>query len=148
MQKRRLLMGRLLKKYMGLIIIIIILLVFPISLSNQARLNNRIIVTGLAIDKSGDKYQITAQYVKTSPGTESGGTSAEINFVTDIDTSMVSAIEKLSYKAGKVAAFSHTNFIVIGKDCLNEDLTQMLDYFVRNKTIKSSAAFSSAKSSG
>ena len=28
---------------------------------------------------------------------------------------------------------------MIGKDCLGEDLTQMLDYFVRNKTIKSSA---------
>ena len=39
------------KKHLGFIIFLIIILVFPVSLSYQARLNMRIIVTGLAIDK-------------------------------------------------------------------------------------------------
>ena len=46
---------------------------------------------------------------------------------------------KLTYKAGKVAAFSHTNFVLVGGDILDENLTEVLDYFVRHKTIKSSA---------
>ena len=132
-------MERLFKKKLGVIILVIIALVFPISLSNQARLNTRVIVTGLAIDKLGDKYEVTAQYVKTTPGTESAGTSAEVSFVTDSDETMIGALTKLTYKAGKASAFSHTNFVVVGKDILNENLREVLDYFVRHKTIKSSA---------
>lgn len=131
--------GKFLKKHTGILIIIIIALVFPVSMTNQARLNNRIIVTGLAIDKKDDIYEVTAQVVKPSPSSESSGAKAEINFLSDSDESIVSAIEKLSYKSGKVASFSHTNFVLIGKDCLGDDLTQLLDYFVRNKTIKSSS---------
>ncbi len=132
-------MERFLKKRIGLIIIIIIVLVFPISLTNQARLNNKIIVTGLAIDKDGEKYEVTAQIVKTTPGTESAGKSAMVNFVTDSDETMVGALAKLTYKAGKVAAFSHTNFVILGKDVLGDNVAEVLDYFVRHKTIKSSA---------
>ncbi len=132
-------MEKLLKKRIGLIILLVIALVFPISLSNQARLNNRIIVTGLAIDKTGDNYEVTAQIVKTTPGTESAGKSAMVNFVTDSDETMVGALAKLTYRAGKVAAFSHTNFVILGEDLLSENISEVLDYFLRHKTIKSSA---------
>lgn len=132
-------MGRFLKRRLGLIIVIIIVLVFPISLSNQARLNTRVIITGLAIDKVDNKYEVTAQIVKTSPGVESGGTSAMVNFVSDSDETLVGALAKLTYKAGKVSAFSHTNFVILGSDLQEDNLTESLDYFVRNKTIKSSA---------
>lgn len=120
------------KKRIGLIILLITILAFPSSLSTQARLNMRAIVTGLAIDKVDDKYEVTAQIVKTSPSTESGGEKATVNFVSDNDETVIGAISKLSYKTGKTSAFSHTNFIIIGKDILEEDLTQTLDYFMRD----------------
>ncbi len=127
------------KKHIVLIILLIIVLVFPTSLSYQARLNMRVIVTGLAIDKDGDDYQLTAQVVKTSPGTETPGQSAIIDFVTDKATNLSEAVTKLAYKAGKVSAFSHTNYLVIGESMLNEDVTKCLDYFIRDKIIKNSA---------
>lgn len=120
------------KKRIGLIILLVTILAFPSSLSTQARLNMRAIVTGLAIDKVDDKYEITAQIVKTSPSTESGGEKATVNFVSDNDKTIIGAISKLSYKTGKTAAFSHTNFLIIGKDILEEDLTTTLDYFMRD----------------
>ena len=45
-----------LKKHIGIVILLIIIIAFPASMSTQARLNMRIIITGLAIDKtdSGD----------------------------------------------------------------------------------------------
>ncbi len=128
-----------LKKHIGLIILLAIALVFPTSLNYQARLNMRIIVTGLAIDKSGEDYQVTAQIVQTSPGNEKPGTSAEIDFITDKGESLSEAVSNLSYKAGKVAAFSHTNFVVLGKSMFEEDITKCLDYFIRDKIIKNSA---------
>ena len=132
-------MANKLKKHIGLIILLIIALVFPTSLNYQARLNMRIIVTGLAIDKSGEDYQITAQIVKTSPGNETPGQSAQIEFITDKAKTLSEAVTKLAYKSGKVSAFSHTNFIVVGKSMLKEDITKSLDYFIRDKIIKNSA---------
>lgn len=128
------------KRHLGMIIILIVLLVFPTSFSNQTRLNMRVIVTGLAIDKVDDSYEVTAQIVKTLPGSESPGVSATINFISDKDESLLGAISKISYKAGKVSAFSHTNFILIGKDLMeSEDLNTCLNYFIRDRIIKDTA---------
>lgn len=143
-------MKNLFKKNVGLIIALILIFAFPTSLSNQARLNMRVIVTGLAIDKSDEGFEVTAQIVKTSPGAESGGTSAEVNFLSDTDTTLLGAISKLSYKAGKVASFSHTNFIVIGEELAkSSNLVNCLNYFVRDRIIKNTALilFSEGKAS-
>ena len=127
------------KKHLGFIIFLIVILVFPTSMSYQARLNMRIIVTGLAIDKVEDEYQVTAQIIKTVPGSKPPGTNAEIDFLVDKSKVLSDAVSKLAYKAGKVSAFSHTNFIVVGKSVLEEDVSECLDYFVRDKVIKNSA---------
>ena len=128
-----------LKKHIGLIILIIIAIVFPTSLSNQTKLNMRIIVTGLAVDKVGEDYEVTAQIVKTAPGSKSGGAAASVDFISDKAPLLSAAVAKLAYKAGKVSAFSHTNFIVLGKSMLEDDLSASLDYFIRDKIIKNSA---------
>jgi hypothetical protein len=130
-------MKRFFKQHIGLIILIVISLVFPTSLTNQAKLNMRIIVTGLAIDKVDDEYEVTAQFVKNTPGNESPGTSATIEFITEKAETIALALSNLSYKSGKVAAFSHTSFIIMG-DSLLDDATKCLDYFIRDKIIKSS----------
>ena len=127
------------KRHLGLVILLIIVLVFPTSMSYQARLNMRIIVTGLAIDKIDGEYQVTAQIVKTTPGSKPPGTSAEVDFLIDKSKVLSEAVAKLAYKAGKVSSFSHTNFIVVGKSILEDDVSQCLDYFVRDKIIKNSA---------
>lgn len=135
------------KKHIVLVILLVIVMVFPTSLSYQARLNMRVVVTGLAIDKDGNDYKLTAQIVKTSPGNESPGQSAEIDFVSDQAKSLSEAVSKLAYKAGKVSAFSHTNFLVVGNSMLDEDVTKSLDYFIRDKIIKNSALILFANSS-
>ena len=91
---------RIFKRHIGVIILLILLLVFPSSVSNQAKLNMRIIVTGIAIDKVDDEYEVTAQVVKNTPGTETPGTSATIELVSDKAPTISLAMSKLSYKAG------------------------------------------------
>jgi len=127
------------KRHFGLIVFLIMVFAFPVGLSYQARLNMRIIVTGVAIDKVEDEYQVTAQILKTMPGSKPPGTAAEIDFLIDKSKVLSEAVAKLAYKAGKVSSFTHTNFIVVGKSILEEDVLQCLDYFVRDKIIKNSA---------
>ena len=132
-------MTRFIKKHIGLIIIIIIVIVFPNSLLNQAKLNMRIIVTGIAIDKDDEKYQVTAQIVKTKSNSQSLEQGSEIDFISESSASISTALASLLYKTGKVSAFSHTNFVIIGKDLTESSVTDCLDIFMRDKTIKNSA---------
>lgn len=140
-------MKNLLKKHICLVVLLVMILAFPASLSTQARLNMRIIITGLAIDKSDTGYEVTAQIVKTTPGSESSGAGATINFISDTGNTLVAAISKLSYKAGKVAGFSHTNFILLGKSMLDTNLLKELNYFVKDNIIKDSVLVLIAKDS-
>lgn len=135
------------KKHIGVIVLLAIILAFPTSMSTQARLNMRVIITGLAIDKTADGYEVTAQTVKPSPSSESSGTGASINFISDKGDTIVSALSKLSYKSGKVAGFSHTNFILLGKELLNENISKIMDYFLRDNIIKDSVLLLVAKES-
>ena len=140
-------MKNILKKHIGLIVLLVLILAFPASMSTQARLNMRVIITGLAIDKTDEGYEVTAQIVKPSPSSESSGTGASINFISDKGETIVSALSKLSYKSGKVAGFSHTNFILLGKELINENVSQILDYFLRDTIIKDSVLLLVAKDS-
>lgn len=130
---------RKIKKHLGLIIILIIVVAFPTSLSNQTKLNMRVVVTGIAVDKINDEFEVTAQIVKTPTGSKGAGTSASVDFITDKGKTIASAVSKLAFKAGKAAAFSHTNYVILGKGMLEDDVTVSLDYFVRDKIIKNSA---------
>lgn len=133
------------KKHIGIAVLLVIVFAFPVSLSTQARLNMRLIVTGLAIDKTASGYEITAQIVKTQPSAGASEQGAAIEFISEQGETIVSAISKLSYKSGKVAGFSHTNFILIGSDLLEDNLLKTLDYFLRDTTIKDSALLVFAK---
>ena len=130
---------RKIKKHIGLIIILMIVIAFPTSLSNQIKINLRVIVTGIAVDKTGEEYEVTAQIMKPVAGSKTAGSSADIDYITDKGKTLAGAISKLSFKAGKSSAFSHTNFIILGKSMLEEDVTVSLDYFIRDKIIKNSA---------
>ncbi len=130
---------RKIKKHIGLILILIIVIAFPTSLSNQIKINMRVIVTGIAVDKEDENFVVTAQIMKPSPGVKSSSESATIDYITDKAETLAGAIAKLSFKAGKSSAFSHTNFVILGKAMLKEDVTISLDYFIRDKIIKNSA---------
>lgn len=142
-------MMRKLKKHIGLILILVIVVAFPTSLSNQTKINMRVIVTGIAVDKSGEEFEVTAQIVKPSVGSKTAGGGASIDYISDKGETLSGAISKMAFKAGKASAFSHTNFIILGKDMLNEDVSESLDYFIRDKIIKNSALilFSEEKAS-
>lgn len=138
-------MKKFFKKHVALIILLAIVIAFPASMSTQARLNMRIIITGLAIDKTDSGYEVTAQIVKTAPGSGAEKSGATLDYVTDSGDTIVSAISKLSYRSGKVAGFSHTNFILLGKEMLDENLVQTLNFFLRDNLIKDSVLLLIAK---
>ncbi len=126
------------KKHLWLFLVIALLLLFPQSLTDQARLNMRVIITGIGIDYKDDKYIVTSQIVLPASGSESGGISAHINYITAEGDSVSEGVQKVSYKIGKVAELSHIEFILVGKTMQDHNIASSLDYFFRNYKLKNS----------
>lgn len=131
-------MIRLFKRYIWIVVLVAILCLFPQALSSQARLNNRVLVTGLAIDKVEEGFEVTAQVVLPIPGSEAGGEGATLDFVTEKGASILEGISKISYKIGEIAGLSHANFIILGEGMLEGHSQSALDYFIRDSRIPNS----------
>lgn len=132
-------MGRFFRRHTWLIVLLAFLCLFPQALTSQARLNNRVLITGLAIDKTDKGYLVTAQTVFPSAGSESGGEGAELNFISEEGVSITESIKKLSYNIGKIAGLSHMNFLLISDSIFeDENVSTTLDYFLRDPHLPNS----------
>lgn len=126
------------KKHAWLFIIIFLLLLFPQSLTDQAKLNMRVIITGIGVDYIDNQYQITSQLVLPENGTQSGGISAHISYITATGQSISECVQNTSYKLGKFTELSHIEFILVGETMKEHNLASSLDYFFRNFKLKKS----------
>lgn len=127
---------KLVNRYGFLIILIVLAMFFPQSLSNHAKLTMRVIITGFAVDKTGqDSYEVTAQAVIPSPSIQGGSGEAKIDFISEQGKSISDCINKIAYKIGKTDALSHTNFIMLGSGVVSENIIAQLDYFNRSEKL-------------
>lgn len=120
------------KKHTWFFIVIACIVFIPQSFNYQAKLNMRVIVTGLAIDKSENEYEVTAQVVMPSSGSESAGSGARLDFISEKGANVAEGIQRIAYKIGKVAALSHMSFVMVGEDMLKDNLATALDFFARD----------------
>ena len=142
-------MLKFIKKHPWIFIVLFLLVLFPQSLTDQAKLNMRVIITGIGIDYVNDQYQITSQIILPSNGAQSGGINAHISYLTSSGKSISECIQKTSYKLGKITELSHIDFILVGETMRDHNLASSLDYFFRNFKLKQSvtllACFGEAK---
>lgn len=121
-----------LKKHTWVFLIVACIVFIPQSFNYQAKLNMRVIVTGLAIDKSENEYEVTAQVVMPSSGSESSGSGARLDFISEKGENVAEGIQRIAYKIGKVAALSHMSFVMVGEDMIKDNLATALDFFARD----------------
>lgn len=126
------------KKRTWLFILIACLIFIPQSFSYQAKLNMRVLVSGLAIDKTENGYEVTAQVIMPSAGSEAGGMGARLDFISEEGASVADGIRRIAFKIGKTAALSHMSFVIIGESMLKDNLATSLDYFARDAQVNPS----------
>ena len=126
------------KKHTWILILLVSLLFIPQSFNYQAKLNMRVLVSGLAIDKTDVGYEVTAQVIMPTAGSEGGGQGARLDFISEKGESIGEGIQKIAYKIGKTAGLSHTSFVMVGEDMLKENLASALDYFARDAKVNPS----------
>lgn len=131
-------MLKFIKKHTWLLIVMFLLVLFPQSLTDQAKLNMRVIITGIGVDYIDNQYQITSQLVLPENGAESGGISARISYISSKGKSISECVQNTSYKLGKFTELSHVEFILVGETMKDHNLAGSLDYFFRNFKLKKS----------
>lgn len=131
-------MFRYFKRHGWLWALIAFLLLFPQALTSQARLNNRVLITGLAIDRTEAGFEVTAQVVLPTPGSESGGEGANLDFISEEGVSVIEGLKKISYNIGEIAGLSHANFVIIGESVFDGNVISDLDYFLRDAHLPNS----------
>ena len=126
------------KKHSWLLIVLAILVLFPQSLSNQAKLSMKTIIPGIAIDRVDEGFETTALVVTPTRGSESGGGQLRATYISEKGKTIAEAIEKLGFVMGKSAGLANLNYILLGNSMMQDNLAGQLDYFVRDKKTSNS----------
>ena len=129
---------KLVKRYSILLVLIILAFFFPYSLKNHAKLTMRVIITGFAIDKTADNYEVTAQAIIPTIASSGGAGQAKIDFISEEGKSVSDCINSIAYNIGKIAALSHITFVMLGEGVVEENMVGQLDFFSRNDKLPDS----------
>ncbi|MGN0798120.1 MAG: Ger(x)C family spore germination C-terminal domain-containing protein [Christensenellales bacterium] len=115
------------KILIALLLLLVILFPSTISTPQQSRTEN--IVTAVGIDKIGDEYEVSIQYVIPYADSAEGTfkmSSAKGKTVGE-------AVETLSVQTGRLSGFAHCRALLFNQEASEDDMTSILDYFIRIK---------------
>ena len=119
-------------------IIISILIILALSgCWNYKELNNYSIVTGVAIDKSDDKYEVSV-LISNSPKNGSDAESSEAKIVVYSGTgdTIFAAFKDIGLISPKELYLGHFSVLIISEDIAREGIKPVIDIFLRESTSK------------
>lgn len=111
-----------------LIILIIVFMKPAIGLPEQSKTEN--IVTAIGIDKLADEFEVSLQYILPYKS----GSENELKLITMKGKNLSETIESVSIQLGKESGFAHCKFILLSNSACEENITSIIDYFMRIKS--------------
>ena len=130
-------------KIIKLITFLIILLLLS-GCYNYKEINEYAIVSGISIDKNGDKYKVGIQIMNAKKEEESQ--NSLITFYDANGNTIYEALEKIMMDSPKELYLGHNEVIVIDENLLKEkDPLDYLDFFMRNSRIEKDSLIMIAK---
>lgn len=100
-----------------------VILVAMSGCTNNKELYERLIIKAIGIDKTGKEFSVTVRVADYAE-------DKEYNLVTSGE-SVFEAMSDLQLAEGRVPMYSHGHFILFGRDVLDNDLRECLDFFIR-----------------
>ncbi len=119
------------------ILLAIALFMLPTTLYMPSQAQSRAIVTAIGIDKTEDNlYEVTLAVITPKSGGQVGGGSM---VETGTGQTVAIAMHLLSINFGKKLGLQHCDSIIISDDVLKDDITNVLDFFIRTNNLTSDA---------
>lgn len=94
--------------------------------SYQVQLSQRLLIQGISIDRQGDGYRATMQVTQMD--------NQEENLVSVMQgegDSAMDALNAVTLSNGKRPLYSHSLILILGRDCAERGLSDVMDFFIR-----------------
>lgn len=119
------------------IFLALIILMFPTTLYNESDKDRTLVVTSIGIDKEEDNYKLTLLAV-IPKGSED--ISANLEIFSAKGETISEALEDASTNTGKDVGLAHCDSLIFANNILNENISQILDYFIRTSNLATNAS--------
>lgn len=123
---------KLFKNKILLVLLVFVLWLVPVTISIPDQSSTEVLITAIAVDKDSEsgEYEVTLQYIlPTAPNN-----SENLKTTSQKDESVHKAVEKLNFQLGKYSGIAHCRFIIFNKEVAKDNVTNILDPFLRQKT--------------
>ena len=107
---------------------VLLFLYMPAALLLPPEVDRNAIVTAVGIDKAGEEYSVS--FLRFVPQANSNY-AEKLEVITTSGKNIAQNLEKASVIMGKNLNLNHTESIVLGNSVLEEDISIILDFFVR-----------------
>ena len=87
-------------------------------------ISKKMIIQGIGIDKQEEGYLVSVHYLR--PGEE-----VKLDLIQSSGTTVYEALQNLTLQTGLIPTYSHNTMVVFSKQCAQEGLTNMFDFFIR-----------------
>lgn len=98
---------------------------------NYKEINDMSLIQGLAIDKKDSHYMITGKILLATTEQQKEGTLQHF-FVNTKGVTLFDTIRNLILRDGKKVYFGHLQYVIVSEDIAREDVSQVLDIFMRD----------------
>lgn len=126
-----------------ILLLILAVTMCPITISLPEQSRSESIVTAVGIDKKGEEYEVSIQYIVP----QSSGGQENLKISKQKGKSVGEVFEKLNLEVGKMLGFAHCRFLVFNDEAGKDNLTKIFDYLLRQKTNTNNIVLISTKES-
>lgn len=120
------------KNKVFLIILLLILITLPTTIYKQSDKDKTIVTSSIGIDLKDNEYDVTILAV--IPKGENN-VNSNLEVFNDQGSTLSEALDNISFNIGRKIGLAHCDCIIFNESLMNENLTQILDYFIRTANL-------------
>lgn len=122
------------KNKLWLFFLITVALILPFTIALPAQIEKRSVIIAMGIDRSEEGgYEISLEAVIPHFDT---AFSQNTEVISCKGLNVSDALEKMSIHVGKIYGLSHCGAIVFGREACDQNITELLDIFIRSRRLK------------
>ena len=127
-----------------LAIIIILLFFMPMNLASPSESTRNAIITAIGVDKTEQDYEISLLTFIPTPGKEY---VENYGLISTKAENLSGALSNSSLQIGKQVKLFHTEMVILGEGIFSEDISSVLEFFAKEKSLSKSAMLIGTNSS-
>lgn len=120
------------KNKVFLIILLLILITLPTTIYKQSDKDKTIVTSSIGIDLKDNEYDVTILAV--IPKGEND-VNSNLEVFNAQGSTLSEALDNISFNIGRKIGLAHCDCIIFNESLMNENLTQILDYFIRTANL-------------